>query len=202
MTTTTLSPTTGTNSELDERFVRDVLPLTDVLARGARRLAGHHADAEDLLQDTLLRAYAGFATFRDGTNIQAWLFRIMHNQWVNHHRRSRCRPTEVAEDQVSERDVARLASARSAETAALAGLPDDDMRRALASLPDGFAEAVLLVFVEGNTYAETAQLLGLPIGTVMSRVHRGRQRLRIALADRRPRNTGSAASAPNVALGA
>lgn len=179
---------TSNMSETDraERFAREAEPLLDVLARGARRLTRSHADAEDLLQDALLHAYAGFHTFQDSTNLKAWLFRILYNRWVSTHRMKQSRPSEVSVDEFKERDLigaaARLPGLRSAEAEVLDALPDNDIKAAMASLPEGFRTAVYYADVQGYTYAEIAVMLGIPRGTVMSRASRGRQRLRIALA--------------------
>lgn len=174
--------------DLAARFERDVLPLRSLLSRGARRLTFNDADAEDLLQDTLLAAYRGFGTFRSGTNLQAWLFRIMHNSWVNAHRRRQCRPDEVTVEGFRERELVRGADrtshvTRSAELLVLESLPDSRIRAALAALPEAQSLVLYYADVQGFTYAETAATLGIPIGTVMSRVSRGRRRLRVSLAD-------------------
>jgi RNA polymerase sigma factor (sigma-70 family) len=179
--------TSQQDNDLAARFAREVEPLFNVLSRGARRLTRSDADAEDLLQDTLLHAYAGFATFREDTNLKAWLFRILYNRWVSGHRAKQCRPSEVPVDGITERDLAdsaaRLpAGLRSAEAEVLDALPDKDIKEAMDALPDGFRAAVYYADIEGYTYAETAAFLGIPHGTVMSRASRGRQRLRIALA--------------------
>ena len=173
--------------DLAARFAREIEPLLDVLSRGARRLARSDADAEDLLQDALMHAYAGFGSFEEGSNLKAWLFRILYNRWVSAYRSRQCRPSEVPVDGVTERDLAdsatRLPSGhRSAEAEVLDALPDNEIKAAMASLPDGFRSVVYLADVQGYTYAETAEILGIPHGTVMSRASRGRQRLRVALA--------------------
>lgn len=178
---------TETDIELAARFARETQPLFEVLHRGARRLARTEADAEDLLQDTLLHAYTGFRKFRTGTNLKAWLFRIMYNRWVSNHRGKQRRPAEVAVEQITDRDLARAAGhqsggLRSAEAVVLAALPDTELTAALAELPDGFTAAMFYAYVEGYTYAETAAIMDIPMGTVMSRVSRGRQRLRTSLA--------------------
>ncbi|MHA3024165.1 sigma-70 family RNA polymerase sigma factor [Mycobacterium sp. BMJ-28] len=178
---------TETDIELAARFARETQPLFEVLHRGARRLARTEADAEDLLQDTLLHAYTGFRKFRTGTNLKAWLFRIMYNRWVSNHRGKQRRPAEVAVEQITDRDLARAAGhqsggLRSAEAVVLAALPDPELTEALAELPDGFTAAMFYAYVKGYTYAETAAIMDIPMGTVMSRVSRGRQRLRISLA--------------------
>lgn len=180
-----------TDRSIAERFTRDAEPLFDVLSRGARRLTRNDADAEDLLQDTLLHAYIGFRTFQDGSNLKAWLFRILYNRWVSTHRAKRSRPAEVSAGDLTERDLTgsperHSAGGRSAEAEVLDALPDHDIKSALAALPDDFREAIYYADVEGYTYAETAAMLGIPQGTVMSRASRGRQRLRIALAHLAP----------------
>lgn len=169
------------------RFGHEIEPLIDVLSRGARRLTRSEADAEDLLQDALMHAYAGFGTFTEGSNLKAWLFRILYNRWVSNYRAKQCRPSEVSVDGITERDLAdsaaRLPAApRSAEAEVLDALPDLEIRAAMDALPDGFRTVVYLADVEGYTYAETAEILGIPHGTVMSRASRGRKRLRVALA--------------------
>lgn len=187
MTVTTLPARTGPDPGLAERFARDAAPLFGVLGRGARRLARNDADAEDLLQDALLHAYAGFATFEEGSNLRAWLFRILYNRWVSAHRVKQRRVDEVPADDVTERDLLGSAARqpgglRSAEAEVLDALPDGDLKAGLATLPDGFGEVLFYTDVEGFTYAETAGILGIPMGTVMSRVYRARKRMRIALA--------------------
>jgi RNA polymerase sigma-70 factor (ECF subfamily) len=163
---------------LTAQFERDVLPLRSTLLRGARRLTLNDTDADDLLQDTLLAAYRGFGTFTPGTNVQAWMFRIMHNRWINNFRRRERRPAEVAMDSITEREFAQ-----SAEVEVLESLPDSRIKAALAALPEAQRLVLYYADIEGFTYAETAAILGIPLGTVMSRVSRGRRRLRLALAD-------------------
>jgi RNA polymerase sigma-70 factor (TIGR02947 family) len=179
--------TSVSDSDLAARFAREAGPFFDALSRAARRLTRCDADSEDLLQDTLLHAYAGFRTFQEGTNIQAWLFRILYNRWVSRYRSRQRRPSEVSVDEVTERDLAwsaaRVPARRcSAEAEVLDSLPDSEIKAALATLPEGYRAALYFADVEGYTYAETAAILNIPHGTVMSRVSRGRQRLRIALA--------------------
>lgn len=186
MTTITIAPM-NVDDGLAARFARDATPHFDALARRARNLTTCDADAEDLLQDTLLHAYRGFASFREGTNLKAWMYRILHNRWVSTHRYRQRRPIEVSADEVSVRDLAdgvgRLSAAgRSAESEVLDSLPDSDVKTALANLPEGVRGVMFYAGVQGYTYAETAVLMGIPIGTVMSRAARGRQRLRTALA--------------------
>jgi RNA polymerase sigma-70 factor (TIGR02947 family) len=186
MTITAVRSTSEADTDLAARFAREAEPHFDVLMRGARRLTRSDADADDLLQDALLHAYAGFHTFQEGTNLKAWLFRIVYNRWVSTYRCKQRRPAEVPVDEITERDLAgsaaRLpAGLRSAEAEVLDALPDSEIKAALATLPEGFGAVVYLADVQGYTYAETAAILNIPHGTVMSRVSRGRPRLRIAL---------------------
>ncbi|PXX12987.1 sigma-70 family RNA polymerase sigma factor [Mycolicibacterium moriokaense] len=182
-----VSGTSESDTDLATRFTREAEPFFDVLSRGARRLTRSDADAEDLLQDTLLHAYAGFHTFRENSNLKAWLFRILYNRWVSAYRCKQRRPEEISVDDITERDLAESASRvpaglRSAESEALDALPDNEIKAAMDALPEGFRKVVYYADVQGYTYAETAAILGIPHGTVMSRASRGRQRLRIALA--------------------
>ncbi|UXA16088.1 sigma-70 family RNA polymerase sigma factor [Mycobacterium sp. SMC-4] len=198
MTVTYLPTATTPDRDLATRFTREVEPLIGVLARAARRLTRCEADAEDLLQDTLLRAYTGFHTFEEGTNLRAWLFRILHNHWISSYRAKQSRVVEVLADSVDEFDLAASASrlpgsGRSAESELLESLPCGDIKAAMSALPEGFAEVLYYADAEGYTYAETAAILGIPVGTVMSRTFRGRKRLRITLAHLAPGNTESVA---------
>jgi RNA polymerase sigma-70 factor (ECF subfamily) len=175
------------HADLAARFTREVEPLRDVLFRGAKRLTHNDTDAEDLLQDTLLHAYAGFQTFRENSNLKAWLFRILYNRWVSAYRCKQRRPAEVSVDDIAERDLTRSAARlpaglRSAESEVLDTLPDNEIKAAMDALPESFRTVVYYADVQGYTYAETAAILGIPHGTVMSRASRGRKRLRIALA--------------------
>lgn len=189
MTITSLPAPAAPSTELAARFACDALPYTDVLTRGARRLTHCEADAEDLVQETLLRAYIGFHTFREGTNLRAWLFRILYHRWISGHRAKQSRPQETVLEGAAEREIEGRSGApgtRPVEDVVLEQFPDGDITTAMASLPEGFAEVLYYVAVEGYTYAETAEILALPLGTVMSRVSRGRNRLRIALAAHAP----------------
>jgi RNA polymerase sigma factor (sigma-70 family) len=180
--------TSEQNEDLAARFAGEAGPMLHVLARGARRLARCDADAEDLLQDALLDAYTGFHTFQEGTNVKAWLFRILYNRWISTHRSRQRRPAEVSVDEITERDLAAGAARapaglRSAETEVLEALPDGLLRAAMEDLPADFRAAVYYADVQGYTYAETAAILNIPMGTAMSRASRARRRLRIALAE-------------------
>jgi RNA polymerase sigma-70 factor (TIGR02947 family) len=190
VTITSLRGTSNPYANLAARFTGEAAPLLDVLSRAARRLTRCDADAEDLLQDALLDAYAGFHTFQEGTNAKAWLFRILYNRWVSTYRRKQRRPAEVSVEEITERDLACSAARapaglRSAEAEVLEALPDSQIQAAMQDLPDAFRAAVYYADVHGYTYAETAAILNIPHGTAMSRASRARQRLRIALAEQR-----------------
>ncbi|WP_445168298.1 sigma-70 family RNA polymerase sigma factor [Mycolicibacterium sp. Dal123E01] len=175
-------------AELTARFESEVQPLIDSLHRGARRLTFNAADAEDLVQDTLMHAYIGFRTFQPGTNIQAWLFRILKNQSINIYRMKQRRPDEFLAEDFTDPVLASEAAktcigTRSAEYEALQALPDTEIRSALAQLSEGLRATVYYADVEGLPYREIAEILDIPLGTVMSRVHRGRGQLRESLFD-------------------
>ncbi|MBO0837810.1 MAG: sigma-70 family RNA polymerase sigma factor [Actinobacteria bacterium] len=164
-----------------EVFARQALPYRPQLYAAALRLTGNPADAEDLVQDTYVKAFAGFRTFRQGTNLRAWLHRIQANAFNSGWRARRRRPREVPIEDASPPAVDRAASSRSAEEIALASLPDPALRAALARLPRHLRTTVCLADAVGYTYAEVAETTGVPVGTVMSRLHRGRKRLRAQL---------------------
>jgi RNA polymerase sigma-70 factor (TIGR02947 family) len=204
MTITAVRGSSESDADLAARFASESEPLFAVLSRGARRLTRSDADAEDLLQDTLLHAYAGFRSFREGSNLKAWLFRILYNRWVSTYRAKQARPAEVSVDAITEWDLASSATRlpawpRSAEAEVLDALPDSEIKAAMDTLPEGFRAVVYYADVQGYTYAETAAILDIPIGTVMSRVSRGRQRLRIALAHIAPNRGDFAAVEPCIA---
>jgi RNA polymerase sigma-70 factor, ECF subfamily len=174
------------NSELTARFERDAIPLLDDLYGAARRLTRNRADAEDLVQDTMLKAYSQFHSFREGCRLHAWMYRIMHNTWINNHRKARSRPTEQLSDDITDRlhearwhDVA----GRSAELDVLEKLADRRVVEALEALPESFRMTVYYADVQGYRYREIAQIMDVPIGTVMSRLHSARRRLRVLLWD-------------------
>jgi RNA polymerase sigma-70 factor, ECF subfamily len=175
------------DAELSARFEREVVPLRDLLYRHAFRMSHNHADAEDLVQETVMRAYAHFDSFRSGTKLNAWLLRILTNTYINGYRQKRRQPvqcsTEHLTDQcLTEANARSTASAlRSAEDHALDLLPDNDIKAAMQALPAQFREVVYYADVEGFRYKEIAALTNAPRGTVMSRLHRGRQQLRTLL---------------------
>jgi RNA polymerase sigma-70 factor, ECF subfamily len=170
---------------LKERFERDVLPLLPNLYSAALRLTRNPADAEDLVQEAYLRAYRGFAGFQEGTNLRAWMYRILTNTFINTYRKKQRQPQTVSDEDVEDWYLYdRLGEAGaevSAETSVLERIPDEDVQRALEALPEQFRMAVWLADVEGFSYKEIAEILDVPIGTVMSRLHRGRKSLQKAL---------------------
>jgi RNA polymerase sigma-70 factor, ECF subfamily len=176
----TMSATAELASTADE-LAAEALGYRPQLYGTALRLTGNAADAEDLVQETYAKAYAGFGGFTPGTNMRAWLYRIETNAFYSAYRASRRRPHEVPADMVEGTVPERVATARSAEETALARMPDTRVWNALRALPDHLKRTVYLADAEGYKYAEIAQLTGVPLGTVMSRLHRGRKRLRACL---------------------
>jgi RNA polymerase sigma-70 factor, ECF subfamily len=174
------------SEELAARFEREAMPLCDQLYLGALRLTRKAQDAEDLVQETLARACARFHHFRQGTNLRAWLKRIMTNTFISSYRRRQREPV-VLTDSVAELAAARQASAalggdsRSAEAQALEHMPAAELTATLREPSAEFRTAVYLTDIEGFSYRETAAIMGTPIGTVMSRLHRGRNTLRDSL---------------------
>lgn len=165
-------------------FAEQAMPLMDSLYSAALRMTRNPADAEDLVQETYLKAYRGFGGFTEGTNLKAWLYRILTNTYINSYRKKKRRPDESDLDEVEDlylyRRLGGLEAAtagRSAEDELLDWFTDDEVKQALEDLPEQFRMAVLLADVEGFSYKEIAEILDVPIGTVMSRLHRGRRGL-------------------------
>ncbi|TCO19701.1 RNA polymerase sigma-70 factor (ECF subfamily) [Kribbella steppae] len=164
--------------ELKARFEAEAVPLLLRFYPAAVRLTRNAADAEDLVQETCLRAYRGFDRFQPGTNLRAWLYRILHNTFINDYRKAQHQPRTIADDWSQNQAVERRIADVSAEDAVIAAIPDDRLREALASLPEIYRRVVLLFDVDGFSYQEIATIVGVPRGTVMSRLHRARKALR------------------------
>jgi RNA polymerase sigma-70 factor, ECF subfamily len=177
-----------TSRELAGRFEQEALPCRDLLYRSALGLTRSRADAEDLVQETLTKAWAAFGGFGAGTNIRAWLHRIMTNTYINGYRKRRREPlllTGSIDDLAACRPHPAHAG-RSAEAEALDKILAPELTRAMRSLPADFATTVYLADVEGLSYRDTATRMGTPLGTVMSRLHRGRRALRLSLTQGEP----------------
>ncbi|MEN9923838.1 MAG: hypothetical protein RIS09_1352 [Actinomycetota bacterium] len=175
-------------SDIAERFESEALPLLSTIYSGAYRLTGDPNSAEDLTQETFLKAYAAFDQFESGTNIKAWLFRIMQNTFISQYRKESKAPHQTSVDELEDWQLSALESTAtttlpSAEMQALRSMPDTVIVEALKQLPEEFRIPVYLADAEGFSYAEIAEILDIPMGTVMSRIHRARVRLRALLAD-------------------
>lgn len=175
-------------AERRARFERDAMGFVDQLYSAAMRMTRNPQDAEDLVQEAYTKAYSSFHQYRPGTNLKAWLYRILTNTYINLYRKRQRQPQQSTVDTLEDWQMAQAAEhtstgLRSAETEALDRLPDSDVKEALQSIPEEFRLAVYFADVEGFAYREIAEILEIPIGTVMSRLHRGRKLLREMLTD-------------------
>ncbi len=186
-----VSMATETTSETLQKqrlFEEQALPLLDQLYGGAMRLTRNPQDAEDLIQETYLKAYSNFDSFKQGTNLKAWLYRIMTNTYINSYRKAKRRPLESSADELSDFQLYTTAGhdstgLESAEVEALKQMPDSEISEAMNDLPEDYRMVVYYADVVGLAYKEIADVMGTPLGTVMSRLHRGRKLLREALKD-------------------
>jgi RNA polymerase sigma-70 factor, ECF subfamily len=168
-------------------FASEAMQYAAQLYSAALRMTRNRADAEDLVQETYLRAYRSYHTFDTGTNLRAWLFRILTNTFINTYRAKQRRPVEDdladVEDLYMYKRIGNIEASRSAEDTLFEMFTDDEVKQALEDLPENFRLAVLLADVEGFSYKEIAEILDIPMGTVMSRLHRGRKAMQKALID-------------------
>lgn len=172
-----------TLEERRERFERDALPIIETMYGAALRFTRNPADAEDLLQETTLRAFGAFHQFREGTNLKAWLYRILTNTYITAYRKEQRRPRTVSADEDDEYPLLEHieSDVKTPEADLIDRLPDDEVKEALERLPEAFGMTVLLADVEGFSYKEIAEILDISLGTVMSRLHRGRKALQRTL---------------------
>jgi RNA polymerase sigma-70 factor (ECF subfamily) len=179
--------TAVSDAELRKLFEEQAMPFLDQLYAAGMRMTRNPQDAQDLVQETYAKAFKSFSRFQQGTNLKAWLYRILTNTYINTYRKRQRTPysssIDALEDwQIGEAESTTATSSRSAEAEALDRMPDSAVKQALQDLPDTFRLAVLLADVEGFSYQEIADIMKTPVGTVMSRLHRGRKLLRAALA--------------------
>ncbi len=180
------APQELSQDDRDRLFAEQAIPLIDQLFGAALGMTRNRADAEDLVQETFMKAYTKFHQYQQGTNIKAWLYRILTNTYITHYRKAQRSPKRSGGEEVEDWQLAAAASHDekglvSAEAEALDNIPSSELRTALESLSEDQRVVVLLSDVEGFAYKEIADMLDIPIGTVMSRLHRGRKNLREGL---------------------
>lgn len=171
-----------------KRFTEEAMPLLDQLYGGALRMTRNPQDAEDLVQETYLKAFNAFESFKPGTNLKAWLYRIMTNAYINTYRKKQRRPIETSTEDMTDHQLYTTSShdstgLESAEVAALKGMPNGRISEAFDELNEDYRMVVYMADVEDMAYKEIAEALDIPLGTVMSRLHRGRKQLRVLLKD-------------------
>jgi RNA polymerase sigma-70 factor (ECF subfamily) len=189
-TSTDQTPADDKAADKDPRdlFEEQAIPFMDQLYAAAMRMTRNPSDAADLVQDTFVKAFAAFGQFQQGTNLKAWLYRILTNTFINNYRKSQRSPYQGTIDELEDwqlggaESITQGRSTRSAEVEAIDHLPDSDVKDALQSIPEDFRMAVYFADVEGFSYQEIADIMKTPVGTVMSRLHRGRRMLRELLA--------------------
>lgn len=175
-------------TDLKTRFTEEAMPLLDQLYGGALRMTRNPQDAEDLVQETFLKAYNAFDSFKPGTNLKAWMYRIMTNTYINSYRKKKRRPLETSAEDVTDHQLYTTSShdstgLESAEVEALKVMPNSRISEALNALNEDYRMVVYYADVEGMAYKEIAEVMDIPLGTVMSRLHRGRKQLREMLKD-------------------